>query len=400
MGKGIGMNINMRIFSADKEARYYINYALVIVFAVNAIFLPNDTFAIKKVSLILLLLLNVDSFLKIDGVETKILFIAGFFLTAFDIIWSIIMTGNVIENLAIGYPGIIFLLYFIVKKYNIPFENIIIVLLSIMAYIITVSGILDIIGIYPLDTNPLLMWLRNTDNAMVGKGNHLVTGMVIFLKASPMLVLCIPYFIKKKYFVKLAVCCCALFFTGTRANICMTIITTVICYFISCRREKKILVIFMILIISIAVCVQFNPYEYIKQKFEMKAGSDAVRSGTLTSILREWTEKPIELFTGGGFSKKFYNSGRGTYTNIVELSYWNLLRQVGVIPFFLLMFTYIYPVIYDLKNKRNDIMVIGYLAYLIISYTNPLLYSSTGICAALLLYCMFFRKDEINEAIK
>ena len=122
--------------------------------------------------------------------------------------------------------------------------------------------------------------------------------------------------------------------------------------------------------------------------FVRKAGSDAIRNGHIQSLLAYWSENPLHFLRGDGFSSSFYSSGIGDYTSNIELSYWNLLRQVGVFPFLATIIMLVYPLWPIIRKKENVMMLIGYVAYLIVAYTNPLLYSSTGLTVILFIYVL------------
>ena len=132
--------------------------------------------------------------------------------------------------------------------------------------------------------------------------------------------------------------------------------------------------------------------------FANKASNDSVRNTILNTIFASWAEKPISLFTGAGYTGMIYDLARCEYTYTVELSYWNLLRQIGLIPFLLVMIMYLFPIYYLIKSKANINYVVAYIGYLIIAYTNPLLYTSTGLVVLLFMYyiCFIFYKNNTN----
>ena len=118
-----------------------------------------------------------------------------------------------------------------------------------------------------------------------------------------------------------------------------------------------------------------------------KESGDLVRSETLLSIVSEWKRDALSFVIGQGYTKTFYNVGRMAWTYNVELSYWNLLRQVGLFCFIFIIYCYTKPIISMLRHKGNYPIILSYAAYLIGCYVNPLLYSSTGVTAMLFAYC-------------
>ena len=82
-----------------------------------------------------------------------------------------------------------------------------------------------------------------------------------------------------------------------------------------------------------------------------------------------------KLFFGSGFGSEYYNYGRGEYQSTAELAYINLLRQIGLIMFLAFLVFLFRPLMYHKLDRK---LRFSYFMYLVIAYTNPLLYSSTA----------------------
>ena len=240
-----------------EQIRRNVNTILLFLFALNAIFLPADTFQVKKLALLLLLVLNCDLFLKLRRKDDRLIFFFGFLLTSFSIGWSFLLTGNLFDNVRIGYVGYILLLYPIIRHYRIDFIKMVWHLLIAMAYFVVIMGLLDLVGLIPMHDNPYLMWIYDTENALVGKGSHLATGYVIFMKTSPMLFVSLTYafleprsfmqpmsFSKVKY-VNAIVISIAMFLSGTRANLLMCVLLALFSY-VYCMRNRVKQKLFML----------------------------------------------------------------------------------------------------------------------------------------------------------
>lgn len=373
--------------------RARINVVLLWFFVVNATFVPADPFELKKIALFFLVALNLDVYLKLKTRDEWISVLFGFGLTSLNIVMSWILTGNLFKNIVLGYMGYILILYPVIKHYHINFIKIVHKTLVSLALFIVIMASLDLLKIIPLEANKLLTWLHNSGNAMIGKGSHLPTGYLIFMKASPLLLLCIPYYFVKKKFLTVAFLATALFIAGTRANLFVCFAVLLCCYayqyiWIEQDQKKKIICITVIAAAALLVMIDGRVINYVLDMFTRKADSDSVRHGTLVSILELWKNDPFRFFIGSGFSSEFYNSGIGAMSSNVELSYWNLLRQVGLLSFLLMMLMYLWPIYALVRERKHIIFVLGYLAYLVVAYTNPLLYSSTGILAVLYMYCL------------
>ena len=383
--------------------RRNINVILLFVFAVNAIFLPADTFELKKIALILLLVCNLDCFLKMRSWDEWLTVLVGFGLTSVAIGWSFLLTGDLYNNIRIGYVGYIVMLYPIIKQYRIRAVRLILHVWIAMAYFVVIMGLLDVIGLISMYDNPYLMWIYHTGNALVGKGSHLPIGYMIFMKTSPMLFLCLaytfvqprsflePYCFSKLKYVNAAVVTLALVLSGTRANMLICGAFVLFC-FVYCKRSrtKQMLWILGMGLLALYTVADSSLFQMVLDVFVRKASSDEVRNGIVSSIFNVWRENPIKLLIGSGFSKTFFNAGRGEEAYNVELSYWNLLRQVGLPMFLAMMVGYLYPAVRMLKKGKNVLIVLGYVCYLAVAYTNPLLHSSTGMTVLLFMYCLCF----------
>ena len=377
-----------------------INSFLLFIFLFNTIFIPNDTFMLKDISLILLLMINCNKLIDINEKDTTVVFLFGFVLTTATIIQSIILTGDVIGNVIANYMGYILMLYPIIKKSKYDMEKILMSLLKWMVLFIIFMTLLDFFNILPLDKNGILMWLYSSNNAMIGKGSHLPIGYAMFLKATPMLIVALPYFVSKRRYAMSVLTCIALVLSGTRANMFMAIAIFAVC--IAYKNRKKTGILFCIFaMIAFVLWISMNDtfINFIVDMFERKSGSDETRQRTLECIFKIWKENPLDLIIGQGYASEFYDAGSGTLTSNVELSYWNLLREVGLLGFIPMMVMFLYPAVKMALKGKNIEICIGYLAYLVISYTNPLLHSSTGFTVLLYMYYLCFKQYIFKEKI-
>lgn len=361
---------------------------LLSVFAFFVVFTPVDVFVIKKISLIILLLLSVKYIIILppDGFH-RIISIFGFWITGISIIVSSILTSDIFGNVVQGYMGFILLLFYLIEYKNIDFSIIFKRVLLLLAIFICFMSILDITGIVPMQANDLLSWMSENEIAYVGKHAGLVTGYMIFVKTSPLLVIVVPSFYEEKRYFAVIICIVALFLSGTRANIIIGLASLIICILLKKHKstfEKSLLLILVAVVIF--VLYKGSIIEYVKSMFALKVNDDSLRDSTLKSILSGFHDNPVSLLIGNGYTSSFYNEGTHSYNSIVELSYWNLLRQVGLFLFLPMLFTYLYPAFKLVKEKKSIPIAIAYLGYLIIAYTNPLLYSTTGLLGLLYMF--------------
>ena len=396
-GNGINSKKNDHVISPRKT----INTFLIVIYTFNAIFISYDNFGLKKLSFILLVILNIDRLLnsfRKKGVYRMVL-LFGMFLPIYTILKSSLFTGNFIADFLYGYTGMILLLYIIIDKDGIDFIKIIMINLFLLAVFIDLCALFDFAGIMSIYRNPILVWMDLSESADVGKGGFYLLGYYIFVKTSPMLLLGLGYYTEKRNIFISVVILLALFLSGTRANAILGILAFGVCLMINEKNTFRRLLMVAIVVAS-AFYILFGQDMLNKYLLyaSSKIGGDAVRAGTLPSIFKSWKDDPLSFFVGQGYSSSFYNLGRMSYTSDVELSYWNLLRRVGLFCFVLFMVGYFYPLIKYIKIKRRYVMPIFYLAYLVGAYINPLLYTSSGVTVLLLMYVMAYEKQCISES--
>lgn len=381
----------IKLNESNISISYSVNVFLTSIFVLNVVFLPNDTFNLKIITLLFLLLINIPICFNPKTHVDKLIIFFGFFLTSFTIIWSILLTND-LSNISLGYAGYILLLYPIIKTHKINFRKIFLFILNLMAYFTVIMAVLDLLHIVPMETNQLLMWFNTSSNAMIGKGSHLPIYYMIFFKTSPLLFFALLeslYSGKKFRFVVLFI---SILLSGTRANILILIAVTIIylCFF---HKNTRLRHAFMLLFVCavIVLLIDGRVLGLIYDMFARKSSSDAVRAGHIQGLLEYWRHNPINFIVGSGFSSQFYSYGVNEMTSSIELSYWNLLRQVGLLFFIPMMNMYLYPVFKLIKFRNQRHLILAYLAYLVISYTNPFLYSSTGLVAVLFMYYTYGR---------
>ena len=378
------------MYTINIPVRKKITLFLLYVFVANVVFLPNDTFQLKKISFAVLIILNFDAFLYLKGKLNALVFCFAVVLPIYIISKSLILTGDLVGNVIGVFTGFMLLLYFVIQKYEFDFEFVLMRMLMILALFMVSMAILDFVGVLPTMSNPLLMWFYNTDNAMIGRGVRHAFGIIYFMKASPLLLLCLPYCIKNKKYIWTGIVLVALIISGTRANFLMGVIVFLVCFIYKERDfKRKMLLLFLTLIVIYIGVVGTDVTNIILNAFTIKESNDLSRRLSLQSIFSFWEANPLKFFIGSGYSSEFYNLRLNQMVSNTELSYWNLLRRVGFFTFLVMMYMFLYP---SLKTCKFETLAnIGYLAYLVVAYTNPLLYSSTGITALLYMYYLLMR---------
>ena len=370
-----------------------INTIIISVFIINVVYLPNDTFQLKKLSFVLAILLNAFAFFKERQKDDLFFDFYGFIFPSLTILQSWVIMGDLLGNINSGFSGYMFLLYYVIKRYKIDYEKIFMIVLTSMAYFLCVMAILDFTHLIPTLNNPVLMWFHESANAMIGRGSRHAFGIIYFMKSSPLLLLALPYQIKERKTLSIIAVFCALLLSGTRANVVLSVVVLFSCYIYKDKNTKRrIVLVILEIVVLIYVALGTGLFQKIINAFTMKAADDQVRTLTLKSIFKVWEKDPLKLIWGSGYASTFFSEGRNEYVNTVELSYWNLIRRVGIISFLVLMYLYIKPI---RMIKVNTILCFGYIAFLAMAYVDPVLYSSTGISAVLYMYYVMNLKQAV-----
>ncbi len=365
---------------------------LTFVFLLSSLLTPTDNFQIKKLSFLLLMVINVFTFLAIRyTLKNRYILFFGFTYVIFLIVMSIfVRRGAVIDVLLRGYSGFMLLLFFIVQKQNINYEKMLLICIGILAIIIAVSVLLDFLNILIIWNNPLLKFLLKTDNVMLGRGGNVSFYYLIFLKSSPLILILLLYALYKRKLLIALIAFVGVFFSGTRAN-ALVAVGALVLYILLCEKSKPVKYVAILGVLLVLVFFGKDIYEYLVKVFERKASSDAVRSGHMESLMELFRTKPTALIWGTGFNSPIFSKGADKIVTILELSYWDFLRQVGLIGFIPFMFFLLYPM-FALLDTNYRWLSIAYLGFLIISYTNPFLYGSTGYCIYVYMYIVCFNK--------
>jgi len=184
-----------------------------------------------------------------------------------------------------------------------------------------------------------------------------------------------------KYFFHSCIFFLCLFFSGTRANILSGILIVVFLTLFYLLYYKKSLLTFVVTFCSASVIGMMLIMLLLTDR---ASRSSMVKTGHSESTLVLFSETPLRfLFIGTGPGSTFYTTGFDKVTVQTELTYFELIRNFGLIFTLLIVLLLCVPFINIINNKQYDkflkiSLFLGYLAYLFIAGTNPLLIGSTG----------------------
>ena len=224
----------------------------------------------------------------------------------------------------------------------------------------------------------------------------------IYFVSSPMIIIAIAYYFDKafksrkiKYYLILIINIFAMFIAGTRNNMIMSIALPLILYFIYSKNKKFALItLFSIVTLGSIYLIEiigdlFNPYEE----------SNNVKLNFLSDYIEIFSNPQTLLFGQGlGAYENFNSIGRFYFTS--ELTYFEIFRYFGIFLGSVIIYFMFFPVIYSYYNRykvNNKHIVIAYFLYLIMTFSNPLFFSSLGMLFFAIIVTKFsFTKKYLN----
>lgn len=178
----------------------------------------------------------------------------------------------------------------------------------------------------------------------------------------------------------------ALLFTGGRGNLISALF--VVAVLATARMAKSI----GGLATAVIACVLFVvPCALFAGKlFNPTETSNEIKFAHYQSYVELFGEHPSYLLFGQGEGTRFFSSGFGDYTYVTELTYLELVRQFGIPITLVFVILLLAPIILLLRKRKFDedvgYVTVGYIAYLLVSATNPLLVSSTGMLVVVMVW--------------
>lgn len=179
----------------------------------------------------------------------------------------------------------------------------------------------------------------------------------------------------------------ALIFSGTRANMVSAILVVICVLMLKLikSKSKNLQLLIVPLLFAIAVSIFTLLYVMLSEKEEE---SIQTKGGHLESTISLMGENNDVLLFGQGAGGMFYSSGSGSMVSRTEITYLEFVRMYGVLGAMVIFILFTYPLILLCKNKPPNYVpyIIGYMLYLFIGGTNPLLVGSTGFIVLSTIY--------------
>lgn len=362
-----------------------INIFLLYLFSAFSVIIPNDYHNIKKILFVVLLVVNSIA-IYYESKHKSVIIIFGIIFPVSTILFSLVVSNaSAFEVISRGYVGIYLLLVLVVGRFNIDFYKIALFAVKVVCLIICLSVLLDLFSVLSIYRNPILMFLNDNGSAKIGKGiAYISMGYMVYLQTSALLLLLVYDSYVKRNIMWLALSCISIFFTGSRA-MWIGLVLEIVLLFVFDNNQKSKLFKYLLgfLFIVFTLMSLSSIYQLVTSSFELKSSGDVIRSGHLVSVVQEIVKSPFTFLFGSGYANYFFSAGVFREINAVELSYWDLFRQVGLLGFVFFVCFLLYPIS---RLKSNKGLLITYIVYLVIAYSNPLLYTSTPYVLYIILY--------------
>lgn len=320
--------------------------------------------------------------------------------------WIFLLYGNIIScfeinNIDIEYKSQInnlgLLIFILFPLCSISFSKKI-KLIKILGLILSIS-IIAIYLIFLVSGFGDLLYLYFTEKAnmtiMIAKRETLGISMTMFFhKASPFLFLPLAISLVNLKCLKNILLCIIymipIIIGGSRTP--MLCALCMLMFSLLCKIKSKFFKSFIILFTLIVFGVLlFNIVIEAQSAEEMKFGAFDSYISTITS-------EPSNMFFGQGIGGKVAIPERGMMA-YSELSIMDLYNQYGIIIGSFYLFFLIYPAINLFLSCQMLIknLALGYIFYIIVSATNPLLFSSTGWFVLCIIYSIYINYNKKNS---
>ena len=371
--------------SGEARIRRSIGVFLLILFVFYCAAFPANVFNLKVIIFLLLLIIGFpELIICCSKREFGIILIFIFCYLFITVTESLVIgNGSVKEVLSFSWVWLMLLIVPISIQWNVDYTRVFLNATLYIAIVLDLIFLLDITGAVNMFDNPLSRILYETNDLKLGKGELSTFGYFIFYKTTPLLVVSLSYFSYKKNIFLSLLLFVALCASGTRANLLIGV--CVLLFGFCFNKCKNRLLVGGVLLISVILILYVCFYDDFMERSRMKAEiSDNIKYSDIFDITNMMLNDKFKTIFGFGIGSYFNSTARGA-VNIVEVSYFDYLRQVGIVCFMFFLMFLIFPVI-KIIRKQIWWLLFGYLGYLLIAATNPLLVSSTSFLVYILVY--------------
>lgn len=378
------MKININLFNI------YSSYFLIFIIIIDP---ANKIFKLKGIALLISLFAGLYLLMKIKKTKKEYINLLIFYFLLPNLYAGVIGLKNINFYFSEGYYttnlfGSLFGL-FILSLNHIKKQEFLRFFLKLMKiYSIFYLVIIVVFHIDLLNLNNLIYkYSLEKENMMISL-NQIILGYKqynIFYKTCPILVLYFSYLIYNKDLFSVIILF-ILLISGTAANIlaCLLILLFwILSIFLKKSNiNKRIILFILICLLGILFFKDFI--------FSGEDKGNSIKYGHLIGYIEFWSMNTKDFLLGSGLGSGFYSFGKNRILFNTELTYFEIIKNYGVVISGFIFLFLIQPLLKLIKIKKLEWLFISYLAYLFIGGTNPLILGSTGALILMLVYKLTF----------
>ena len=362
-------------------------FNILLIFSI--IFDPTNLFKVKDISFVLFVLLNIGN-ASFKHVLIPLTFLATYFSsTIVGVLLSIPTDQATSLNILKSYLFLIYLFW--MHREDLKEIKYFYIATKIMALItIFLFFTMSYFNKYEVLFYTFIHYTLKDTIMIARRVFYGIPTMMIFFRTSPLMAISLAMSLslfytrhKSRYFFDSIIFMVALIASGTRANMLTGMLLFFIVSLFYIYYYKKQVFIFA----TCSLLFIYAAFFVIFLLLTVKEESTAVKGGHLISYMNLFDKNPLlYLLIGGGPGSLFYTSGFDSIVPMTELTYLDLIKNYGFIQAIILIGIFCLPFIGIinsgfLSNLEKFSLSFGWLGYLFIAGTNPLLISSTGFIA-------------------
>jgi hypothetical protein len=226
----------------------------------------------------------------------------------------------------------------------------------------------------------------------------------VYFHTMPLIVIALAYYCRQAQIVKhkliimniisILIIFLAMIIAGTRNTIIMSILIPVLIYYWY-SPKKTILTIQLAFFITVIIII-FR--KIIISMISIDDISNYIKLQHYRDIIKLLSQTKILLF-GQGLGTKFFSEARQREVKTIELTYLDILRKFGFIIGLAYIIMLLIPIkkLFNKKYSYDHYLYIGYIGYLIMSFSNPFIFSSSGMLVLSIILYTYYRKSSFQK---
>jgi hypothetical protein len=234
-------------------------------------------------------------------------------------------------------------------------------------------------------------------------GNDVVLSQIYFV-TSPMIVMAIAYWFHRAYWqlevtkrlqygILVAINVFAMLVAGSRNNIVMALVLPTLLVFQLTRKKTHAMATIAVSIVIVSIVFQTE----LQAFFDPGETSNSNKLVLIDGYNQLFQDIRV-LLIGQGLGSFHAFDGRGVLS-VTELTYHEMIRHFGLLGALIILFILLFPVwvgFFKAKNPEYKCLVVAYVCYLVMSVSNPLLFSSMGVLLLSAMLCEIYLKQSIK----